>query len=486
MSNTDGKAAGLGLKTIYSFVVDASPRFAYQAYYLARSLAKHGADSMAHLHVHFTPAVSQRIIAIFSELGCTIHQLEPFGDKKFCNKIAQLEALLPLEFDRAVLLDTDMIAVSDLRPFLKDDILLAKPVDQSLPRVKTLKALARLAGMKSLPAPLSTDTRQRKGLFERKTLAGNCNGGFYSIPRKLAERINGPWRRWALWLLEHDSILRDAKKLNHVDQTSMWLTINMEGIPFRRCSSNVNYFLHLPYKPFYYDPAQPIALLHYHDASINTLGLIEPIAPLTEAAAAAVKAANDQIGESFHNQLFWDMRYDKFPERGSGVGSKGHNLELKRGWLAAEKIESAASVLDVGCGNLELVRNFRMNNYLGLDQSDQALETARKAQPNWAFRAVDLQRDAASISGAEMVICFEVLIHQPMREAYDRLINFLADKAQAKLIVSGYEDRERVMAGNHMIFFYEPLSQSLKKTGKFRTIEKIGSHSDVEVFRCIV
>ena len=35
-----------------------------------------------------------------------------------------------------------------------------------------------------------------------------------------------------------------------------------------------------------------------------------------------------------------------------------------------------------------------------------------------------------------------------------------------------------------MLFFYEPLSRSLKKTGKFNSVEAIGRHTDVTVFRC--
>jgi hypothetical protein len=51
--------------------------------------------------------------------------------------------------------------------------------------------------------------------------------------------------------------------------------------------------------------------------------------------------------------------------------------------------------------------------------------------------------------------------------------------------VSGYESLGAAAARNHMIFFHEPLSRSLKNTGKFRAIEIIGTHTDVTVFRCL-
>ena len=85
-----------------------------------------------------------------------------------------------------------------------------------------------------------------------------------------------------------------------------------------------------------------------------------------------------------------------------------------------------------------------------------------------------------------MVLCFEVAIHQGSAEDYHELIRFLADKTRRTLIVSGYDEPSAEIATNHMLFFYEPLRQSLEATGKFRSIRPIGRHTTVTVYRCDV
>jgi SAM-dependent methyltransferase len=176
------------------------------------------------------------------------------------------------------------------------------------------------------------------------------------------------------------------------------------------------------------------------------------------------------------------MRYANFSERGSGVGSRGENLEYKRNLLLEQGVEKARSVLDVGCGDLEVVRALNLTGYVGVDQSTKTLEIAKRARPDWAF----LQAPALNASPAEMVLCFEVLIHQESLTAYHQLIHYLADKTQTILLVSGYEETTEAIRSNPILFFYEPLSSSLRKTGKFVSVEAIGRHTDVTIFRCEV
>jgi hypothetical protein len=42
-------------------------------------------------------------------------------------------------------------------------------------------------------------------------------------------------------------------------------------------------------------------------------------------------------------------------------------------------------VLDVGCGDLEVVKALNIMDYVGIDQSP-ALEIARQLRPDWQFR----------------------------------------------------------------------------------------------------
>jgi hypothetical protein len=105
-------------RTIFSFVMDHDPRFAYEAWHLARSLIEHCGGDPSSIHVQCLPEVNARRRRLFGEFGCHLHEIARFGDGRYCNKLNQLENLRELAFDRVVLLDTDMIATSDLRPFL--------------------------------------------------------------------------------------------------------------------------------------------------------------------------------------------------------------------------------------------------------------------------------------------------------------------------------------------------------------------------------
>ena len=154
--------------------------------------------------------------------------------------------------------------------------------------------------------------------------------------------------------------------------------------------------------------SQPISLLHYHNGSMNVVGALEPQGAVTTQEIAAVARANAQIARHFNNRLFWEIRYAHFIERGSGVGSRGKNLEYKRKLLRDQGAEQARSVLDVGCGDLEVVKTLALHSYVGVDQSKTALEIAKRARPDWTF----FPAPAMNVPGAELVLCFEVLIHQ--------------------------------------------------------------------------
>jgi len=465
-------------RTIFSFVIDTDPKFAYQGYHLARSLIENcGAEASA-VHAQCTPEVSPATRRLFAGLGCTLHDAPRVGDGRYCNKVGQLDNLLAHDFGRAVLLDTDMIAVADLRPYLGGAALQAKPVDLSNPSLDALEEVAWRAGMPKLPPRIATDAE------DAETYLGNCNGGLYAIPKALCPEVAAAWRHWTLWLLANaDPLAREGKEA-HLDQVAMWLVINMGQIPFQAAPSNINYFTHMATEHRHLDPSREIALLHYHDVSLNMLGLLEPPIPLNCAEKTAIAKANRQIGCGFENYSFWDLRYSSCGERGSGVGSRGDSLTYKRVLLREQGAEQAKSVLDFGCGDLEVVKILDLKGYLGLDSSERAIRVAQCARPDWAFERLAFGNSHGPIPPKHLVICFEVLIHQPTRRAYQSIIKFLADHTLETLIVSGYDSADRIRRPNHMLFFHEPLEASLQRTGRFRSIRRIGAHTDVVIVRC--
>lgn len=463
-------------QTIFSFVIDADPKIVYQGYHLARSLIEHCGGEPAAIHAQFTAEVSATSRQLFAELGCTLHDIELLGGG--CSKVVQLENLLTYDFAHAVLLDTDMIAIADVRPYLGGGAALqAKVVDLQNPSLGALQEIGERAGMGKLPAQVPTDAG------DGYTYLGNCEGGFYAIPKALCPRVAAAWRHWALWLLANTEPLARERQENHVDQVAMWLTIHMSQIAFLPAPSNINYFVHLVADRRYFDGDHKIALMRYADGSLNVFGLLEPPTELAPVERTAIAEANRQIASGFENRLFWDLRYSQFSERGSGIGSRGENLVYKRNLLRREGAERAESVLDFGCGDLEVVKTLELKGYLGVDCSDTALVLARRRRSDWAFQRFMLGEDEAVIPPKHFVICLEVLIHQPTSQAYHHLIKFLADHTLQTLIVSGYDETPQL---SHMLFFYEPLETSLLHTGRFNSIRRIGAHTSVTIFRCDV
>jgi hypothetical protein len=255
--------------------------------------------------------------------------------------------------------------------------------------------------------------------------------------------------------------------------------VQAADLPFSPAPGNINYFTHFRADHRYYDPDRPIVLLHYHDHCLDVTGRITPPIELDPTEHDAVAQANRQIRADFNNTLFWNFRYATHPERGSGIGSRGEFLQYKRRLLIEHGIEGFASVLDYGCGDLEVLRALDIKDYLGVDLSAEALDRARESRPDWRFahsRGLD-------IPPADLVICFEVLIHQTNQDDYLAVIDFLAKHTRKTLIVSGYEHKDEPSG---MVYFHEPLSRSLNRSGRFREIALIGEHTDVQLFRCDV
>lgn len=463
-------------RPVYSFVLDEGARFAYQAWHLAHSLVGFCGARPADINIQCTNRADSYARYLLDKAGFVTHSLPRFGDGKFCNKIAQFDNLNLCADDVAVLLDTDTIAVGDLREWLDPKCVLGKVVDASNPPLPTMSLIANAAGIE-IPGDIC-----RTDSDDGDTYIGNFNGGMYSIPSEHCAALSREWRRWAEWLLSNRPLLGEGRYSIHVDQVSFWLALHTSKVPFRAAPANLNYFTHFDAPHLHFDSTHEIALLHYHNQALNVLGLIEPGVYLSPDATRAVNVANEQIGRSFQNALFWSFRYEHFPERGSGVGSRGMNGEYKRELLREHGIESASSVLDVGCGDLEVIRPFELRKYIGIDVSQTAIRRARHIMPEGLFL---LGMDEGTPS-ADFVLCLEVLIHQPTAEEYNRVINFITARTKRTLIVSGYSSGSEAIDNNPMVFFHEPLAQSLFATGRFSELRQVGAHTDVAIFRCDV
>lgn len=274
-------------------------------------------------------------------------------------------------------------------------------------------------------------------------------------------------------MLDNLEILTQVNKQAHVDQISFALTTHELSLPVTDVGRMYNYPLHLQ------DPKTGYpAILHYH-RNVSPTGMLEAMGEQDAEFTRAIADGNQLLGNCFNNQIFWSFRYQMHAELGSGVGSRGDNLIYKRSLLQSLGIEQAQNILDVGCGDLEVIKPLKLQNYTGIDVSPQAIELARHKRPDLNF--ILLNSDRQPIPTTDLVICLEVLIHQQNFADYQNLINFLTQKTANKLIVSEYTTEQPHHSTNHMVNFHESLLNSLHKTQKFSSIQVVGQHSDVQI-----
>ena len=289
---------------IFSFVVDAHPKFQYQAFMLAKSIVTHFGAKPKDIYIHFSEMIGDEIISIFRTCGYSILKFTPFGDGKYCNKLVQLEALSKIEYDKVLLLDTDTIILGNFENLLPNDKVAGKIVDLANPSLECLNNVFDHAGI-TPPKEVVVDATQDN------TILGNFNGGLYSIPKSIADDLGIRWKHWAIFLLNNSELLSVEGKSQHIDQVSFSLACAELNLELYTLPSNINYFTHFKAVRNYFDHNYPIYMIHYHEIGMNVLGLLECSFELNESETEALEKANLIISNNFENTLFRNYQHSK-------------------------------------------------------------------------------------------------------------------------------------------------------------------------------
>jgi SAM-dependent methyltransferase len=117
-----------------------------------------------------------------------------------------------------------------------------------------------------------------------------------------------------------------------------------------------------------------------------------------------------------------------------------------------------ASVLDVGCGDGEATRGLPIRRYVGLDLSSEAISRAQAGRQEGEFRVGSITDHDIH---AELVICLDVLIHQPHRDGYVALVQRLVDSTSHVLLLSGFEHQPAMTSP--MVHFHEQLTATVRR-----------------------
>jgi len=313
-----------------------------------------------------------------------------------------------------------------------------------------------------VPVTLGRDRRQE--LTDRN----NCNGGVYICDRGFMTDLEAAWRSRALWSLEHLDLYQGYQF--HVDQVSFALAMRDLHVNVQHIDIAWNYPTHA--SPDVVPDIIP-QIIHYHKEltphlKLKSIGLGKPDAAITR----LNEHIEDFIRQHLLNTMWWNFRYYVDPELGSGMGSRGANLEYKCKLLCdALRGFDDPKVVDVGCGDLEVVKSLPLKRYHGFDVAAGALEIARNKRPDWRFDRIGM---GDPIEEGDVVLCLDVLIHQPTREQFLAMITNLSAAARLRLVVSGYD--EPPTAGSEITRYYMPISEALGMTGAFSSTTVVGRY----------
>jgi SAM-dependent methyltransferase len=450
------RAPALG---VFSCVVDQHPRFHLEALRWFASLTTIAGVAPSDLVVNAVGSPASDALDYLRTRGVTVRSVEGFDPRSpHCNKVAGALRLAEDDLDGLVVLcDTDVAVLEDPRTLvIPPGSIGGKVVDAPVPPLGVLEEIFAAAGV---PAPPTTPLPWGEN---ESTLAGNCNGGLYLIPAPLLPVLAPAWETWARWLLDRRALLRDWTF--HLDQVAMVLALAAEGVPTEQLDVRWNTPIHDPSRmpP---DPPVP-AVIHYHqeidpDGRIRATGF-----PSID---RQIERVNDSVGqlwrEAFPTVAFWQWRHLTELERRSRDGNQEVPLDATRQLVMAvlDAVEPA-TVLAVGGDGAVLLAE-PIAEFIGSDVSVEAIRRGETAR--------------AGVR-ADLVVCLDVVIHEPDAAAYKTQVVRSWESADRALLISGYERPPGTEGPTH--HFHEPLSATLRAVAPEAECYPVGEEGEIATF----
>jgi hypothetical protein len=283
------------MKTVYSCVVDADPKFARQAVLWAASLLVHGEQEADALVVHVVGESDPRLKRLLDCWGVEHVRVEAFDPRHpYSNKLTQFATASLARAEYVVLSDCDIAFAAPIAPWTTGDRMRARIVERPWVPLAQWKVIFEAANL-SFPRD-----RVLAGNGE-PTLPSFCNGGLYIIPQALFPRIGSLWCQWDRWLLDHSELMGGPKMI-FADQISFTLACAELGQRINYLPIELNFHTGKPPAALLKRDARPglvPRVLHYHD-------LVGPRGFLFKERIASMNAATDRINVLIRslNQLF--------------------------------------------------------------------------------------------------------------------------------------------------------------------------------------
>jgi SAM-dependent methyltransferase len=465
---------------IFSCVIDSPPELQFAAWIWATTLINYGHQPPEALAAHFVDGTASALRREFDELGIRTGAVDRVdAEHPPSNKLAQLNSHLLADADYVVLCDCDLAFCADIGSWASGQRIRAKLVDCAVFSLDDWKRILRNAELSYDCIP--PRRRLPKTLDGKRTIPSYCNGGLLIIPSQALLGLRDAWPRWNQWLRANPELL--GSKHYHTDQVSFALACIESGLEIDLLPDKFNVPTHLHNHRKRLKRIDP-AVLHFH-RHLDPHGRLQDtgVRSIDRRISQVNDLLDEQLHNGFNNGRFWDYRYSTCPTLGSGIASRGELVEYKRDILAGVLAERAPqSVLDIGCGDLEPWHGLQPTGYTGVDVSQAAIDVARRKRPDLDFQVGSL--DTLTLQPHDLVLAFDVLIHQPSMAAYEGLLSSLIALTARTLLVSGYTEAPTLTSP--ITFFFESLHSSLIRLCPGGVVRTVGRYRDIEVRRSTV
>ena len=188
------------------------------------------------------------------------------------------------------------------------------------------------------------------------------------------------------------------------------------------------------------------------------------------------------FNSDFDNASFWNERYLANPELGSGLGSRAASRARKTALIQhILEREHSGSVLDIGCGDLASVAELPLADYTGIDIAETVIKANTVRRPSWKFLAGDFLklRDQRRFR-ADLVLCFDVLIHQHEFATYEAFVRAIVASCCGVALVGAFQTPPRPQYRSEITAYHEPITRTLARCG-VKSMQIVASYRDTVV-----
>jgi 2-polyprenyl-3-methyl-5-hydroxy-6-metoxy-1,4-benzoquinol methylase len=458
------------MKFKYSCVLDYTPLMAAQSFIWTESLLFNKVDP-SDIFIHIIGKIPSGLLDYFKEKNINIVYNETFDNRnKYCNKLVQLDTFKGLDFDYVFLMDCDTAIVSLDKLELTDKVY-AKIVDFPNPPEILLKNIFKEASLKYKEAETSFIMNG-----SNTTDFNNCNGGVYIISKPFLNDLAPKWKEHTLWCIDNANLFTERYS-KHADQVGFSLAMSSLNTEVSHLEIEWNCPTHINKNLL--DASIDPKILHFHDC-INEHMLIKKtgLEKIDTKIDVINLKINEYLSSSLNNSMFWNLRYALYPKLGSGLGSRGEILEYKRKLIKYVTYGfQNKSIVDVGCGDLELTKEFEFSNYTGLDVSQESLRICKEKKPEWKFLNKEISN--SEIDDADFIMCFDVLIHQSSKIDFEEIVKSIVEKGNERIVIGAYNEPPEY--SSDITYFYNGIFDEISKYSKFNEIGVITKYRDVSV-----